>query len=158
MKKRSILKCIHYSYFLRPNKKVITRKLMPYTLVPLVYLLHQFYPLQRYNVWNSRYSGFEVEFMKTLLCQKQDFEYEPTFANQLTFLATTFRNISPSKSKQNKIFLLEQAIPASAPRHKNDSLTSCTGSCNKYEVFVKEAFVGKANSRRPFLCSLLGGW
>ena len=66
--------------------------------------------------------------MKTLLCQKQDFEYEPTFANQLTFLATTFRNISPSKSKENKINLLEWAIPTDTTRDENAALSSFVGS------------------------------
>ena len=46
-------------------------------------------------VFGCKISCFEVEFMKTLLCEEQCFEFAPTFANQLTFLSTTFRNISP---------------------------------------------------------------
>ena len=57
-------------------------------------------------VFGCKISCFEVEFMKTLLCEEQCFEFAPTFANQLTFLSTTFRNISPLTHTQNIIALI----------------------------------------------------
>ena len=57
-------------------------------------------------VFGCKISCFEVEFMKTLLCEEQCFEFAPTFANQLTFLSTTFRNISPLTYTQKIITLI----------------------------------------------------
>ena len=100
-----------FSFYVRAQQRVDQQQSNVYKLVPRVHACSTMYkcsPLLILCFWFicCKISCFEVEFMKTLLCEEQCFEFAPTFANQLTFLSTTFRNISPLTHTQNIIALI----------------------------------------------------